>query len=85
MNVVPPSTAVRRGRVQNVDTDRLLARQDFLHDMLLAQHGWMLDSRNDFAMRALELQAVERELVRRGVQTREDVNALRHASESLSL
>lgn len=58
---VPPSTAVKRNRAHNVDTDRLRARRAYL----LAKGFRDYDSRMDFAVRALELRAIENVLVDR--------------------
>lgn len=60
---VPATTPVKRNRVRNIDTARLLARQGCLVGLIRA-NGF--DSRHAFAMRALELRAVEDELSARG-------------------
>lgn len=52
MTFVPPSTAVKRNRAHNVDTDRLRARRAYLIVHLTDE-----DNRHDFAMRSYELQA----------------------------
>lgn len=56
MNAVPPTTAVKRNRAHNVDTDRLAERRDFLLVHVLPDFA---GSRMDFAVRAYELQAIE--------------------------
>ena len=64
---VPDTTAIKRSRVGNIDTDRLHRRQQRLDkDIRLseAQFG----TRIKFAYRAAELDAVEKELVGRGEQ-----------------
>lgn len=63
---VPASTAIRRSRAHNVDTDRLMRRRAFLHDLCIVNGGRTLATRMDFAMRAAELTAIETALVNRG-------------------
>lgn len=63
--VVPASTAVKRNRVGNVDSDRLSRRRLFLID-LLYMRSREIETRVEFAYRAVELHAVEAELLRRG-------------------
>lgn len=66
---VSSSTAVRRSRVGNVGTDRLLRRQDHLLVLLVVNGARSLPTRNRMVVRAQELDAVERELRDRGVQS----------------
>lgn len=63
---VPATTAIRRSRVGNVDTDRLMRRRAFLHDLCIVNGGRTLATRMDFAMRAAELTAIETALCDRG-------------------
>jgi hypothetical protein len=60
------STPVKRNRVGNVDTDRLLGRQG--HLVVMLRHVEQ-DNRHPHVMRAAELMAVEDELDRRGLVT----------------
>lgn len=62
--MIPATTAIRRSRVANIDTDRLIRRRAQLrHD--IANSNLVFDTRMDFAWRALEMRAIEDELVRR--------------------
>jgi hypothetical protein len=61
---VPPSTSIRRSRVRNIDTDRLRNRRAYVIAQF-AHAGKHFESRHDFAMRALELRAIETELINR--------------------
>lgn len=64
-NTIPPSTRIRRSRVGNVDTDRLVARQ--VHIATMAVAGFAeCTTRRPFVDRALELHAIENEMDRRG-------------------
>lgn len=58
------TTRVRRNRVRNVGTRRLVLRRGYLRAPSTVR-GY--DSKAELAQRAAELVAVERELVRRGV------------------
>lgn len=60
---VHPSTRIRRNRAHNVDTDRLRNRRARL---IIEMRDRVHDSRQDMAVRAYELQAIENVLVRRG-------------------
>ena len=62
---VPDTTAVRASRVGNIDTDRLLRRRAKLIEM--ADGGFReIGRRSEFVRRAIELRAIEDELVERG-------------------
>lgn len=74
---VPPTTAVKRNRAHNVDTDRLVARRAFLIGDVLPDFA---EARCDFAARAYELQAIENVLVRRDVLSPTDRRTL-HGNE----
>jgi hypothetical protein len=63
---VPANVAVKRNRVGNIDVDRLARRWAFLVGQVHFQSG-DFRSRMDWAMRAAEMSAIQRELVRRGV------------------
>jgi 2'-5' RNA ligase/ribosomal protein S18 acetylase RimI-like enzyme len=62
---VPADIAIKRNRVGNVDTDRLQRRRTELVD-LVENRSHTLATRQNFAMRAAELTAIESELERRG-------------------
>lgn len=62
---VPPTTAIKRSRVGNIDTDRLRSRRLFLV-VLIKQYARMFDVRVEFVARVAELRAIEGELVARG-------------------
>lgn len=83
MNNVPATTAIRRNRVANIDTDRLLRRRDHLIDTLLVQGGRTTPGgRMNFGFRAAELHAIRRELVARGaVSADDDAAAVRAAQD----
>ena len=66
---VPPSTSVRRSRAGNIDTDRLVARQEFLSAMADGNFR-NCGSRREFVDRAREMRAIEDVLSSRGVQFR---------------
>jgi hypothetical protein len=65
-NFVPSDVPVRRNRAHNVDSDRLLRRRDFLHDLLFVRRGRDLDQRFDMVVRSAEMCSVEDVLVDRG-------------------
>lgn len=75
---VHPSTPVRRNRAHNVDTDRLRNRRAFL---IIGMVNRVHDSRQDMAVRAYELQAIENVLVRRGAMPACERRTL-HANDS---
>lgn len=62
--IVPASTRIRRSRAHNVDSDRLARRRAFL---LVPGRIGGVDSREELRARVVELAAVERELVARGL------------------
>lgn len=66
MDTIPASTSIKRNRVGNVSDDRLSRRRIFLVD-LITNRSDTLDSRNDFAMRAYELHAIECEMIARDI------------------
>jgi hypothetical protein len=61
---VPPTTAIKRSRVGNIDTDRLRARRLFLA-VLIKQYSRTFEARVEFVSRCAELAVIERELVKR--------------------
>ncbi len=61
----PATTACKRNRVGNLDTDRLRVRRYFLA-LTIMQNARQFDQRIEFAARAAELVSIERELVTRG-------------------
>ena len=63
---VPATTAVKRSRAHNVDTDRLLRRRTFLHGWVKHGHRQLDVTRADFGARAAELTVIENVLVDRG-------------------
>jgi hypothetical protein len=63
---VPASTPIRRNRVHNIDTDRLIARREFLVTLCRHNSG-TISTRHMFAMRAAELSAIETEMFDRGI------------------
>ncbi len=64
---VPATTPIKRSRVSNIDHDRLFRRRAHLVSLLILRGGRTLATRMDFAMRAAELQAIESDLIRRGM------------------
>lgn len=63
---VPASTSIRRSRTHNIDTDRLLRRQQYLVD--LADDGFdNCERRREFVQYAQELFAIENELDNRQI------------------
>ena len=63
---VPATTSIRRSRVHNVDSDRLVRRHGHLQD-LVCVNPHRLPNQNRLVMRAAELHAVEREMRVRGL------------------
>lgn len=63
---VPASTSIRRSRVANIDTDRLLRRQAYIAGEIDG-HFPSAPTRHPFVLRAQEMFAVENELDARGV------------------
>lgn len=63
MDIVPPTAPVKRNRVANVDSIRLVRRRRYMIENL----STIADSRMEFAYRAYELQAIENALVTRGL------------------
>ena len=63
---VPSTTAVRRSRVGNIDTDRLQRRAARLRNDIDDPEFVFPGARKGFRERAAELTAIESELVRRG-------------------
>ena len=63
--LVPATVPVRRNRVQNIDTDRLMRRRDQVASDIRNSSN-VYESRADFIMSAAELNAIENELERRG-------------------
>ena len=64
--MVPSTTSIKRSRVGNIDTERLLGRQGAL---VLRLRAAAEESRINHVMRAAELAAIENELDRRGLDT----------------
>ena len=62
---VPATTACKRNRVANIDTDRLTRRRDHLAPELL-HNSRQFDHRIEFVARVAELVAIETELIGRG-------------------
>lgn len=63
--MVPATTAIRRSKVGNIDTDRLFRRRSVL--ALTVRHfARSFEQRHDWVVRVAELVAIERELVARG-------------------
>jgi hypothetical protein len=70
---VPASKSIKRNRAHNVDTDRLLRRQEFLVNMIKNSNSFF-EARYDFAVKALELHAIENVLEdRQAISTRNTV------------
>lgn len=67
---VPATTAIKRSRVHNINTERLINRRQYLVEQLTTNVS-QFDQRIDFAVRAAELKAIENELVDRGVLSTE--------------
>lgn len=64
---VPPDRRVRPSRVQNIDTDRLVARQQFI--VGLARDNFRdCGQRRNMVNLSIELFAIENQLADRGVQ-----------------
>jgi hypothetical protein len=68
--MIPASTRVKRNRARAIDTDRLFRRRAWLISLLILNGGRTLATRHDFAMRAAELDAIERVLLSRGMLPR---------------
>ena len=64
--IVPDTTAIRRNRVRNIDTDRLVRRAARLRAEIADPCHHYPGGRHGFAMRAAELTAINAELDRRG-------------------
>ena len=75
--IVPITTAIKRNRVGNVDSTRLLRRHSHLLDMIYVRTSEFFPNRLSFAMRAAELDAVEREIVRRGITSQDQLMVMR--------
>ena len=75
--IVPITTAIKRNRVGNVDSTRLLRRHSHLLDMIFVRTGEFFPNRLSFAMRAAELDAVEREIVHRGLTSHDQLMVMR--------
>jgi len=74
-NHVPDTVPVRRNRVGNIDDDRLNRRRNYLVSNL-PRLGRECDNRCDFTARVCELAAIEVELVRRELLSRDDTHCL---------
>lgn len=83
--IVPTTTPIKRNRVHNVDSGRLLRRHAFLLDMVMTHGGSMLPNRMDFVVRAAELHAIEREIVSRGITTSDQLQMMRDHAARLTL
>lgn len=64
---VPATTRVRPSRVQNIPTDRLLARLDHVRMLVATAHRWC-EQKSRFKAVVVEAWAIEDELHRRGVE-----------------
>lgn len=64
---VPASTAIKRNRIKNIDTDRLVARQAYLVALFDGPTSDLPDRRVEYIARASELAAIEDHLDHRGV------------------
>jgi hypothetical protein len=84
--IVPITTAIKRNRVGNVDSTRLLRRHSHLVDMIFVRTGDFFPARINFVMRAAELDAIEREIVRRGLTSHDQLMVMRrHARNRKAL
>jgi hypothetical protein len=64
--IVPASTRIRSTRAQFIESDRLLARLNWLHDHIHHANDWA-EQKADFKARVREIIAIETELASRDV------------------
>lgn len=83
--MIPTTTAIKRNRVGNIDSGRLLRRHAHLLDMVVTNGCNMLPNRIDFVMRAAELHAIESEIVRRGITTHKQMLVMRNHAAGRTL
>lgn len=63
---VPVTTSIKRNRVGNIDTDRLVARAAFVRHLVTVE-ARTFERRAEWAARVAELLAIEAELDRRNL------------------
>lgn len=64
---VPATTSIRRSRARYMPTDRLFRRRAYLVRLIILNGGRTLATRQDYAMRAAELWAIESALIDRNM------------------